>query len=87
MLIKPIRLTWFTTLPPNSILNWAQLERTFHEQLFRGETHVSLIGLINIQRFPAKLIDDYLNRLRQIKVRYYTQIPEHSYNDNNKSIF
>lgn len=23
--------TWFTTLPPNSICNWNQLERVFHE--------------------------------------------------------
>jgi len=26
--------TWFTTLPPNSIYTWAQLERVFHENFF-----------------------------------------------------
>lgn len=64
--------TWFTTLSPNSILNWDQLERTFHEQFFRGETRVSLIDLINIWRFHTKSIDDYLNRLRRMKETCYT---------------
>jgi hypothetical protein len=28
--------TWFTTLPPNSIYNWTQLERLFQEQFYMG---------------------------------------------------
>jgi len=37
--------TWFTTLPPNSIYTWAQLERVFHEHFFKGQTRVILIDL------------------------------------------
>lgn len=68
---------WFTTLPPNSILNQDRLEITFHKQFFKDETHANLIDLFNIQRFPTELIDDYLNQFRQMKARCYTQIPEH----------
>ena len=28
--------TWFSNLRPNSIHSWAQLERNFHDQFFRG---------------------------------------------------
>lgn len=29
--------TQFTTLPPNSIYNWNQLDRVFHEQFYMGK--------------------------------------------------
>ena len=37
--------TWFSTLRPNSIHSWAQLERSFHEQFFKREMKVSLMNL------------------------------------------
>jgi hypothetical protein len=32
--------TWFTSLPPNSISTWAQLEQKFHEYFYSGETEL-----------------------------------------------
>lgn len=52
--------TWFTTLPPNSIQTWAQLERIFHEQFYRGETKINLMDLVNVKRMPNESVD-YLN--------------------------
>jgi len=53
--------TWFTTLPPNLIYSWAQLERVFHEHFFRGETKVSLVDLVTIKLFNSETIEEYLN--------------------------
>nr|KYP70906.1 hypothetical protein KK1_010146 [Cajanus cajan] len=69
--------TWFTTLPPNSIHTWVQLEGSFHEHFFREETKVSIVDLMNIKRQSNETLDDYLNRFRQLKSRCYTNIPEH----------
>lgn len=69
--------TWFSTLPPNSIQAWAQLERSFHEQFYRGETKIKLIDLVNVKRLPNDSIDDYLNRFRQMRARCFTSVPEH----------
>ncbi|XP_057452179.1 uncharacterized protein LOC130743999 [Lotus japonicus] len=69
--------TWFTTLLPNSIHNWVQLERVFHEQFFRGESKVSLKELASVKRKFKETIDDYLNRFRQMKSKCFTQVPEH----------
>ncbi|XP_058741511.1 uncharacterized protein LOC131613889 [Vicia villosa] len=52
--------TWFTTLSPNSIDNWSQLERLFHEQFYMGQTKISLKELANIKRKFTEPIDDYL---------------------------
>lgn len=71
--------TWFTILPPNSIYTWVQLERVFHEHFFRGETQVILIDLATMKRFNIEEIEDYLNRFRQMKSRYYTQTPEYEF--------
>ncbi|XP_050908897.1 uncharacterized protein LOC127122637 [Lathyrus oleraceus] len=69
--------TWFTTLPPNSIDAWPQLERLFHEQFYMGQTKISLKELANIKRKFIKPIDDYLNRFRLLKYRCFTIVPEH----------
>ncbi|XP_050889723.1 uncharacterized protein LOC127095015 [Lathyrus oleraceus] len=69
--------TWFTTLPPNSIDAWPQLERLFHEQFYMGQTKISLKELASIKRKFTEPIDDYLNRFRLLKSRYFTIVPEH----------
>nr|KYP53627.1 Retrovirus-related Pol polyprotein from transposon opus [Cajanus cajan] len=69
--------TWFTTLPPNSINTWAQLESSFHEHFFKEETKVSIVDLMNVKRQSHETLDDYLNRFRQLKSRCYTNVPEH----------
>ncbi|CAJ2657404.1 unnamed protein product [Trifolium pratense] len=69
--------TWFTTLPPNLIHSWAQLERIFHEQFYMGQTKISLKELASVKRNNQESIDDYLNRFRLLKSRCFTQVPEH----------
>ncbi|XP_050909424.1 uncharacterized protein LOC127123228 [Lathyrus oleraceus] len=69
--------TWFTTLPPNSIDAWPQLERLFHEQFYMGQTKISLKELASIKRKFTEPIDDYLNRLCLLKSRCFIIVPEH----------
>ena len=69
--------TWFTTLPANSIHNWNQLERLFHEQFYMGQTKISLKELASVKRRFTEPIDEYLNRFRLLKARCFTQVPEH----------
>ncbi|XP_057432903.1 uncharacterized protein LOC130725716 [Lotus japonicus] len=68
--------TWFTTLPPNSIHNWNELEGAFHEQFFRGETKVTLMDLVNVKRQPNESIDDCLIRFKHMETRCSTHVPE-----------
>ncbi|WJX84315.1 hypothetical protein P8452_66904 [Trifolium repens] len=69
--------TWFTTLPPNSIHHWTQLERLFHEQFYMGQTKISLKELASVKRKTQESVDDYLNRFRLLKARCFTSVPEH----------
>ena len=69
--------TWFTTLAPHSIQSWTELERLFHEQFYMGQSKISLKELASVKRNSTESIDDYLNRLRLLKARCFTQVPEH----------
>ncbi|XP_058778195.1 uncharacterized protein LOC131652365, partial [Vicia villosa] len=62
--------TWFTTLPPQSVFSWSQLERLFHEQFYMGQSKISLKELAGVRRKGTETVDDYLNRFRLLKARY-----------------
>ena len=48
--------TWFANLRANSILMWNQLEKSFHDQFFRGEMRVNLTDLFTIRRVQKESI-------------------------------
>ena len=59
--------TWFTTLPPQSVQTWIQLEKLFHEQFHMGQSKISLIELSSFKRKRTKSINQYLNKFRLLK--------------------
>ena len=69
--------TWFTMLPPQYVHSWTQLERLFHEQIYMGQSKISLKELVSIKRKTAESVDQYLNKFRLLKARCFTQVPEH----------
>ena len=69
--------TWFTTLAPHSIQSWTELERLFHEQLYMGQSKISVKELVSAKRNSTESIDDYLKRFRLLKARCFTQVLEH----------
>jgi hypothetical protein len=48
--LSDIAFTWFTSLAPNSIFTWAQLEQKFHEYFYPGDTDLRLSHLITIKK-------------------------------------
>ena len=68
---------WFTMLPPQSIQTWTQLERLFHEQFYTGQSKISLKELASVKRKVIESVDQYLNRFRLLKARYFSQVPKH----------
>jgi hypothetical protein len=69
--------TWFTTLAPQSIQQWTELEKLFHEQFYMGQSKIILKELVSVKRSSTESIDDYLNGFRLLKARCFTQVPEH----------
>ena len=51
---------WFTTLPANSILYWADLEKQFHQFFFSGITELKLTDLTSLRQRNDELVSAFI---------------------------
>jgi hypothetical protein len=60
--LSGIAFTWFTSLAPNSIFTWAQLEQKFHEYFYSGNIELRLSHLTavskSIMSLPPSILGD-----------------------------
>jgi hypothetical protein len=59
--------TWFTSLAPNSIFIWAQLEQKFYEYFYSGDTELRLSHLTAIKQKHNSPTVDYIRRFRDTR--------------------
>jgi hypothetical protein len=58
---------WYTTLPPNSIKSWEELEQKFHEHFFSKEHELELVDLASVRQGPEESVNDYIWRFRDTR--------------------
>jgi hypothetical protein len=63
--------TWCTSLAPNSIFTWAQLEQKFHEYFYFGDTELRLSHLTAIKQKQNEPTTDYIRRFRDTRNRCF----------------
>jgi hypothetical protein len=63
--------TWFTSLAPNSIFTWAQLEQKFHEYFYSGDTELRLLHLTTIKQKHNEPPAEYIRRFRDTRNRFF----------------
>jgi DNA-binding response OmpR family regulator len=63
--------TWFTSLAPNSVHTWAQLEQKFHEYFFTGDTELRLSHLTSVRQKHNESVAEYIRRFRDTRYRCY----------------
>jgi hypothetical protein len=59
--------TWFTSLDPNSIFTWAQLEQKFHEYFYSGNTELGLAHLTTNKQKHNEPVVEYIRRFRDTR--------------------
>ena len=59
--------TWFTTLPANSIICWADLEKQFHQFFYYGVEEMKLTDLTNLRQRNDELVASFIQRFRDVK--------------------
>jgi hypothetical protein len=64
-------LARFTSLAPNSIFTWAQLEQKFHEYFYSSSTELRLSHLIAIKQKHNDTAADYIRRFRDTRNWYF----------------
>ena len=59
--------SWFSSLAPNSIHNWSQLEHKCHDHFFSWKTEAKLLDLTWIKQGRDEPASDYFKRFKEIK--------------------
>ena len=59
--------TWFSSLPVNSIANWANLEKKFHTYFYNRTGEKKIINLMTIRQRTNELGAEFLQRLRETR--------------------
>jgi hypothetical protein len=62
---------WFSSLAPNSIDSWDQLEQKFHDHFFSGSYQLKLTGLTSVRQNKEESVSDYLKRFKEVKNRCF----------------
>jgi len=66
--------TWFTTLPANSILFWADLEKQFHQFFYSSMYEMKLTDLTNLRQRNNESVAAFIQRFRDVKNRCYSMV-------------
>ena len=59
--------SWFSSLAPNSITSWEQLEQKFHDHFFCGSYELKLSHLTSVKQMRDKSDNDYIRRFCDTK--------------------
>ena len=66
--------TWFISLPPNSVITWADLEKQFHKYFFSGVHEKKIIDLVRLRQRTDELVKSFMQRLRDVKNKCYSLV-------------
>jgi hypothetical protein len=58
---------WYSSLPPNSINSWDEIEAKFHDHFFSDEYELEFTDLSKIQQGREESVHDYLKRFRDTR--------------------
>ena len=66
--------TWFISLPPNSVITWADLEKQFHKYFFSGVHEKKITNLIRLRQRNDESVESFVQRLRDVKNKCYSLV-------------
>jgi hypothetical protein len=68
---------WYTSLGPDSIHTWKQLEKQFHVQYHSEATEAGITDLAQVRQRRGETVAEYIQHFREVKNQCYsTRITE-----------
>ena len=64
--------SWFSSLEPNSITRWADLENKFHAYFYSGIGEKKIIDLTNMRQRNNESGSEFIQRFREVRSRCYS---------------
>jgi len=66
--------TWFISLPPNSMITWADLEKQFHKYFFSRVHEKKITDLVRLKQRNDESVESFVQRLREVKNKCYSLV-------------
>ncbi|KAK1680057.1 hypothetical protein QYE76_040905 [Lolium multiflorum] len=63
---------WYTSLPPDSVRTWKQLEEQFHVQYHSEATEAGIADLTQVRQRQGETVSEYIQRFRTVRNRCYS---------------
>ena len=65
---------WFISLPPNSVITWADLEKQFHKYFFSRVHEKKITDLVRLRQRNDESVECFVQRLRDVKNKCYSLV-------------
>jgi len=66
--------TWFISLPPNSVITWADLEKQFHKYFFSGVHEKKITDLVKLKQRNDESVESFVQRIWEVKNKCYSLV-------------
>jgi hypothetical protein len=63
---------WYTSLPPDSIRTWKQMEEQFHMQYHSEDSEAGIADLAQVRQKRGETVSEYIQRFRAVRNRCYS---------------
>ncbi|CAL2228678.1 unnamed protein product [Prunus armeniaca] len=71
--------SWFINLPPNSVRDWSNMERIFHEHFYQTNREITVAELARMSQALDESPRDYLQRFKTCRNWCRTNLPEREF--------
>jgi len=72
--LSGLSFTWFISLPPNSVITWADLVKQFHKYFFSGVHEKKITELVRLRQHNDESVESFVQRLRDVKNKCYSLV-------------
>jgi len=66
--------SWFISLPPNSVITWADLEKQFHKYFFSRVHEKKITDLVRLRQRNDESVESFVQRLRDVNNKFYSLV-------------
>jgi hypothetical protein len=63
---------WFSSLEPNSITGWADLENKFHAYFYSGTSEKKIMDLTSMRQRNNELGSEFIQRFKEVRSHCYS---------------
>jgi hypothetical protein len=70
--LSGLAVSWFSSLEPNSITGWVDLENKFHAYFYNGTSEKKIMDLTSMRQRNNELGSEFIQRCKEVRSHCYS---------------